>query len=250
MSKTALFKKLLASIKHPDDVAKLSDEGKKAYSKALDAIYGPKEERIKKMGFSPATEIIGANTDYKYTTSPALIKYLDRVNKKGEDIYIKNLDDALNIRDVNYFGKLADEPYKTRVSGTKFIDSIENLAKASERPLYDPEVNAYKVLNDSTITRSKNAFFDPRFENMKNKLAAGVAVPISTDMSPLPFLEKGIKKYDEFKDKVTSKLAEQLDLSKSKDTKENIKDVLDFTLDPLDNSPFGLLAEFLRKKRD
>lgn len=243
------FHKILELIKKPEDALKLSKAEQDLYREALDAVYGPKEQRIKDLGFKQVTEIQNTASPYKFTDNPDLIKYLHSTGKKGEDLYVKDLDKALNINDPNVLKRLQEDGYKQIIGGRKFQEKIDDLAKIENKPIYNPDAKAYRVVDDGTITRDKDAFFDPRFKDSKHKLAGVIGMTQVPDMSPIPILKEGIKKYDEVKEKITDKLANELNLSKNEQDKNAIKEVLSNTLDPVDFTPFGMIADLIRNSK-
>lgn len=77
-------------------------------------------------------------------------------------------------------------------------------------------------------------------------LGAAFGMP-ANDMNPLPAIGDAVNAYRSIKDKVYSKMADQLDLSRSKGGKEDIKTALSFVADPLNALPGlgGFFAPFL-----
>lgn len=77
-------------------------------------------------------------------------------------------------------------------------------------------------------------------------LGAAFGMP-ANDMNPLPAIGDAVNAYRSIKDKVYSKMADQLDLSRSKGGKEDIKTTLSFVADPLNALPGlgGFFAPFL-----
>ncbi|MEO0271686.1 MAG: hypothetical protein ABIM30_01180 [candidate division WOR-3 bacterium] len=243
------FHKILELVKKPEDILNLSKSEQNLYREALDAVYGPKEQRIKDLGFKAVTEIQNTSSPYKFTDNPDLIKYLQSTGKKGDEIYVKDLDKALNINDPNVLQRLQEGESKQIIGGRRFQEKLDDLAKTENKPIYNPDAKAYRVVEDGTITRDKDAFFDPRFKDSKHKLAGAVGMTQVPDMSPIPMLQEGVKKYDEIKNKVMDKLAGELNLSKNEQDKDSIKEVLSNTLDPVEFTPFGILVDLIRNSK-
>lgn len=112
------------------------------------------------------------------------------------------------------------------------------LLKNTKDPVYttNNEAQTIAAIQDPTAIRSVNAAFDPRFKSSTNILAGAMAAP-KVDISPLPEIGNAVNYYKKLKDNVYSALAEQLNLSKRKEDKENIQNVLSVVADPLNLLP-------------
>jgi hypothetical protein len=97
--------------------------------------------------------------------------------------------------------------------------------------------------------------FDPeknvKITNIKKLggVAPALAMQLNKDISPLTVLGQAVDKYQEIKNSVYSKIAEQLDLTKDKSAKEGMTDLLNFGADPMNLIPgtMGLAVPLLEQ---
>lgn len=163
----------------------------------------------------------------------------------------KKLNDLKKVLLSEADRKFPDNPSK---ANSAYLDTINKnkTFKKLEQQVEDLSHKATKKINRPFGNiRHPEAAFDPRFKDSKNILAGVSAVPaMSTQdtMNPLKPLGKIMDAYDEGKDKLMDYLANQLDLTKDKSAKEDIKDITSMALDPLNvvNLPASLAVEGVR----
>lgn len=255
-----LAKRFLDKFVREEDILKMSPQEKEAYLKALDIVYGPKEERAKKMGYNLAESFVEASPEkgkINIVKSNGAKDLAKRFGTIKDEIVVEGytpgsemvLGDPKELRKIKQDYRVDFD----KLQGTIGKDLQKQEAMAQKRVLYDPSTGRYDIPESMNI-RSVNANFDPRFASSKNRMlgiAAGgtLAGEEKPDLSPLPLLEKAVKAYDDTKEKLSEYLSKELNLSKDESTREDIKKALEFTLDPLALTPFDIPAELLRSTR-
>lgn len=255
-----LAKKLLERFTKEEDILNMSAKDKEAYLKALDIVYGPKEERAKKMGYNLAESFVEISPEkgkINIVKSNGAKDLAKRFGTIKDEIVVEGytpgsemvLGDPKELRKIKQDYRVDFD----KLQGYTGKDLQTQEAMVQKRVLYDPSTVKY-VIPESMNIRSVNANFDPRFASSKNRMlgvAAGgtLAGEEKPDLSPLPFLEKAIKAYDDTKEKLSEYLSRELNLSKDESTREDIQKALEFTLDPLSLTPLDIPAELIRSTR-
>ncbi len=197
--------------------------------------------------------------DAKYgTISPEELSKLDTdisgLQKTIEDLNISREQSVIPVR-------LRGNPLVKNYKGQGYRDESYSdlMTKASEqgkdsvllKNTYDPADPSNRVKQDIAAVfepeqvRSVNAAFDPRFKNSSKLIAGAGAVPLSGQDFDLmdtmsnfnqeviqPLTQPVVSRFNKLKSMFTEPLANQLDLTKDKSQKGNIKQVLDMAVDP------------------
>lgn len=237
------LEQVLEAVKSPEDIAKLTPEEKQTYLSALDEVFGPKEHRMRMLGYNPEKPLVEntAQEQFKYSDNPVVAKLLEKFGTKGETVFVEGLDGrkAINIDDPVAVKKILEEAYPDRksVGPTPTMRALKQKSELEAVPLYDPVTGTYDIPSSARV-RDIDAAFDPRFRHSKNRMAGLAAIPgaqltTEKDMSPIPFLKKAAQAYDDTKEKLAEYLSREMTLSKDKETQKDIKEALELGLDPL-----------------
>lgn len=192
------------------------------------------------------------------TISPEELSKLDNgistLQKQIEDLNLSREQSIIPVR-------LRGNPLVKNYKGQGYRDESYSdlMTKASEqgkdsvllKNTYDPADPNNRVKQDIAAVfepeqvRSVNAAFDPRFKNSSKLIAGAGAVPLSGQDFDLmdtmsnfnqeviqPLTQPVVSRFNKLKSMFTEPLANQLDLTKDKSQKRNIKQVLDMAVDP------------------
>lgn len=217
---------ILRIIDEPSKIAKLTPEEKLMYEQALTEKFGPKIQRMQDYDLDRVyVQSTSAQSPFAYSTNPSLIRYLKSINKTGEELVLpKEISTSQNI------DLLASKENKL------LHGNVEEFLKKQNTPVFDPNVNMHYI-PDSIPARDLNtAVFDPRFKSSPYRFAG---------FTPLTPAQDLLNQYETDRKKFIDKLAEVFSLGSNKEiresTKEANKEVLDFFIDPLGNSPLGII---------
>lgn len=219
---------ILRIIDEPSKIAKLTPEEKLLYEQALTEKFGPKIQRMQDYDLDRVyVQSTSAQSPFAYSTNPSLTRYLKSTNKAGEELVLpKEISTSQNI------DLLASKENKLLL-GNK---NTKEFLKKQTTPVYNPDVNMHYI-PDSIPARDLNtAVFDPRFKSSPYRFAG---------FTPLTPVQDLLNQYETNRKKFIDKLAEVFALGSNKEiresTKEANKEVLDFFIDPLGNSPLGVI---------
>lgn len=238
---------VLKAVKSPDDIARMTPDEMQMYKEALDQVFGPKEQRMKALGYNPDkpfTEIKTAEK-YKYTTNPELVKQLEASGQKGETIFVKDFspDNVMRLgkqSDIERAKELASIKDRNLIGGKLMDDIVEQASVVDSKPVFNEATSSYDIPK-GIIVRDKDAAFDPRFASSFNKFAGAAAIPsVNTDLSPLPYLQSALSKYNEIKKDLADYLANELDMTKDKSTKKDLSEAIEMVADPLNLASPGI----------
>jgi hypothetical protein len=152
-----------------------------------------------------------------------------RLRGDPSNIHVKNYN-GQGYRDTSY----ADEMAKAQEQGK---------AGVLFRKTYDPADPNNRVKQDIAAVfepdqvRSVNAAFDPRFKKSPLVLAGAGATTTGEKMDPLQYLSGAASLYKTALGKAHEKLANEMDLTKDKSAKDDLKSAMGLVLDPVNLIP-------------
>lgn len=215
-----------------DLVFKLSEEAQKAHGlprditipkKSIEGAFG--SVKMKDTTQDPIGRVLLA--DKNSTTLPEMLQAKEQSDLMNWEKVFSNID--LNkVRE-----KVANNTPLSLEEHAALVDSVKVEA--------DNHTTTSK-LNDK-ILRKKSAeevTQEIPLQQLKNKTVAGItASPMASnvDISPLPFIKEGFDKYQAVKNSLTDKIAEQIDLTPDKSTKDDIQSILNVAADPINFIP-------------
>jgi len=193
-----IAKKLLEGIKTPEEAIALKGLDRENYLKALDTIYGTKEQRMAEMGLTkpvyhgtnvaPFTEFEPSSAGYYgpgvYTSDfPSVAKqYGQRV------LPLRTSENLLDVRGYNLNKDIPAEVLEKANQAQTEAARNQILAKEGGYAGLTAPYKGENVITDLTKVRHEDAAFDPRFKSSKNILAslagtAGLAAALSPNES-------------------------------------------------------------------
>lgn len=153
---------------------------------------------------------------------------------QGQGIYQKMIEDnALQT------GETVSKFNQRNKFSNKTWDSLVNqgLAKRDQKLGFDKIV---KEEIENKLNRLPNAAFDPRFKDSPLLMAGALAAPMGkevVDMNPLQDIKASLGYYEKAKEAITKPLASQLNIGKNPQDEAMINEALKLGLDPVNYIP-------------